>query len=331
MKRGVLWLVGLCALQWAGAAEVVVYTSVDQVFSQPVLEGFERQTGIEVRAVYDVEAAKTTGLVNRLIAEKPHPRADVFWNSEVGRTLVLKVQGVLAPYASPAAEGIPATFKDPEYYWTGFAARARVIIYNTNLVSAQDVPESVLDLTAPRWKGKVALAYPLFGTTATHVAALYAALGGERAEVFLRGLAANEVLIVDGNAAVRDAVARGEVPLGLTDTDDVNVALQRGQPVAMAFPDVNGMGALMIPNTVSLIRGAPHPESGKQLIDYLLSPAVERKLAFADSMQIPLRAGVDRPAKVPAHQDLHTMAVSYQAIADRLETATLFCRALFRR
>jgi len=118
-----------------------------------------------------VETSKTTGLVNRLIAEKNRPRADVFWNSEVGRTLVLKDKGVLAPYRSPAAQDIPAQFKDREDYWTGFAARARVLIYNTELLEASEVPQSIFQLTQPQWKGKVALAYPLFGTTATHVAA----------------------------------------------------------------------------------------------------------------------------------------------------------------
>jgi iron(III) transport system substrate-binding protein len=76
--------------------EVVVYTSLDKVFSQPVLEAFEKQTGIKVLPVYDSEATKTTGLVNRLIAEKDSPQADVFWNSETGRTIVLKRKGVLA-------------------------------------------------------------------------------------------------------------------------------------------------------------------------------------------------------------------------------------------
>jgi iron(III) transport system substrate-binding protein len=94
----------------AFAAEVVVYTSLDQLFSEPILREFQAQTGVEVKAVYDVEASKTTGLVNRLIAEKDRPRADVFWNSEVGRTLVLKDKGVLERYRSPSAEDIPAQF-----------------------------------------------------------------------------------------------------------------------------------------------------------------------------------------------------------------------------
>jgi iron(III) transport system substrate-binding protein len=318
-------------LNQAFANEVVVYTSLDQVFSEPVLQAFEKQTGIEVKAVYDVEASKTTGLVNRLIAEKPNPRADVFWNSEVGRTLVLKGKGVLTPYTSPSANDIPSQFKDKEGYWTGFGARARVLIYNQGLVPQGKLPKSIFDLTQPAWKGKVAMAYPLFGTTATHVAAWYAVLGQERTEQYLRDLKANDVLVVSGNATARDVVVQGEVPIGFTDTDDVNVAIQSGKPVNMIFPDNGGLGTLMIPNTVGLIKGAPHTEQGKKLIDYLLSKEVEQRLAFSDSMQIPVRDGVDRPAHVPPYESIHAMEVDYQAIADHMDQASRFSRELFTR
>lgn len=110
----------------ASEREIVVYTSLDKVFSQPILEEFENKSGIKVKAVYDSEATKTTGLVNRLIAEKDNPRADVFWNSETGRTIVLKQKGVLVPYNSPSATDIPATFKDIQGYWSGFGARCRI-------------------------------------------------------------------------------------------------------------------------------------------------------------------------------------------------------------
>ena len=315
----------------AYANEVVVYTSLDQVFSEPVLQAYEKKTGIEVKAVYDVEASKTTGLVNRLIAEKSNPRADVFWNSEVGRTLVLKGKGVLTPYTSPSAKDIPSQFKDKDGYWTGFAARARVLIYNQVLVSKEELPNSIFDLTQPAWKGKVVMAYPLFGTTATHVAAWYAVLGAERTEQYLRDLKANDVLIVNGNATSRDVVVQGEVSLGFTDTDDVNVAIQSGKQVNMLFPDKEGLGTLMIPNTVSLIKGAPNPEQGKKLIDYLLSKEVEKMLAYSDSMQIPVRDGVDRPAHVPPYESIHAMEVDYQAIADHMDQSAKFSRELFSR
>jgi len=157
--------------------EVVVYTSLDQVFPEPALKDFQEKTGIKVKAVYDVEAGKTTGLFNRLLAEKANPQCNVFWNSEVGRTIILKHKGVLTPYVSPSADDIPAQFKDADGFWTGFAAGARVLVYNTDLLEESELPKSIFDLTEPGWKGRVAMGYPLFGTTATHVAALWAHLG----------------------------------------------------------------------------------------------------------------------------------------------------------
>ena len=175
------------------------------------------------------------------------------------------------------------------------------------------------------------MAYPLFGTTATQVAALYATLGPEKTEEYLQALKDNDVLIVDGNSVSRDVVVRGEVPIGFTDTDDAYVALQAGQPVAMAFPDQEGIGTLLIPNTVALIESAPHPKEGRQLIDYLLSRDVESQLAFADSMQIPVRTDVKTPDHVPSYRSIHAMSVDYRAIADQLERAARFSRNLFIR
>jgi iron(III) transport system substrate-binding protein len=127
--------------------KIVVYTSVDQVFSEPVLKLFEKRTGIRVLPVYDVEAAKTTGLVNRLITEKDHPQADIFWNGEFVQTLLLQADGLLAPYQSPNSADIPAQYVDPQGYWTGFAGRARVLLVNTIRASRSVSP--ILFLAAP--------------------------------------------------------------------------------------------------------------------------------------------------------------------------------------
>ena len=311
--------------------EVVIYTSVDQIFSEPVLSDFEKNTGIKIKAVYDVEASKTVGLVNRLLAEKEHPRCDVFWNSEVGRTIFLKQKGLFTPYTSPSAKDIPSQFKDKDAYWTGFAARARVLVYNTNLLSESDLPKSIFELTDQQWKGKVALGYPVFGTTATHMAALYATLGQEKTEKFLTDLKNNDVVIVDGNSVVRDMVVEGELPIGFTDTDDVNVAIQAGKPVKMLYPDRDGLGTLLIPNTVALIKDSPHPEEGKRLIDYLLSREVESKLAFCESAQMPVRDGVKTPPHVPAFSSIKAMEVDYSDIAKNIEKSGRFCQSLFIR
>jgi iron(III) transport system substrate-binding protein len=311
--------------------EVVVYTSLDQIFSEPILSDFEKDTGIKVKAVYDVEASKTVGLVNRLLAEKGHPRCDVFWNSEVGRTIFLKQKGLFTPYTSPSAKDISLQFKDKDGYWTGFAARARVLVYNINLLKESDLPKSIFELTKPQWKGKVAMGYPVFGTTATHMAALYATLGQEKTETFLKELKANEVVIVDGNSVVRDMVVEGQLPIGFTDTDDVNVAIQAGKPVKMIYPDRDGLGTLLIPNTVALINHAPHLEEGKKLIDYLLSREVESKLAFFESAQMPIRDGVKTPPHVPIFSSIKAIKVDYYDVAANIEKSDRFCQSLFIR
>jgi len=313
------------------AEEVVIYTSQDQVFSEPILQEFEKKAGIKVKIVYDVEAAKTTGLVNRLIAEKNNPQADVFWSSEVGRTIILKQKGILDSYRSPSAEGVPEQFKDKDGTWVGFAARSRVLIYNTKLVKKSDLPRSIFELTDSKWKGKVAMSYPLFGTTATHVAALYALLGTEKAESFLKALKENKVIIVDGNSVVRDIVVEGEAAIGFTDTDDAHVAIKMGKPVNIIYPDKEGIGTLLIPNTISLVKGAPHPKEAKKLIDYLLSKEVESKLAFCEAAQMPLRDGVKVPSHVPAFTSIKAMKVNFYQVAEKLEQAALFCQGLFVR
>src|SRR5688572_14264536 len=147
----------------AGRA-VTVYVSTDRVFSEPILREYEKQSGVKVNAVYDTEETKSTGLANRLLAEKARPQADVFWSNEPVRTLVLKSREVLAPYRSPNAKGIPDTLIDAEGYWTGFSARLRVIAYNTKSVTANDAPKSIFDLANPEWKGQVAMADPRFGS-----------------------------------------------------------------------------------------------------------------------------------------------------------------------
>src|SRR5215203_2997245 len=304
------------------AREVTVYVSTDRVFSEPILRAYEQKAGVKVNAVYDTEETKSTGLGNKLLAEKNRPQADVFWSNEPVRTLVLKRNGVLAPYKSSNAEGIPATFKDPEGYWTGFSARSRVIVYNTNLVKPDEAPKSIFDLADPKWKDQVAVADPRFGSTSFHVAALYAEVGDERAEGFFRGLKANGVKIVPGNSVVRDMVARGEVKVGLTDTDDVNVALEDKQPVAMVFPDRDGMGVPVMPNMVSLVANGPNPEAGKLLIEYLLSPEVERMLAQSEAVQIPLHPGVEGPKNIPPLSSFKPMTLDYAKAADRVEDVT---------
>lgn len=312
----------LALLWWPGAEtigqEVVVYTSVDRLFSGPVLEDFEGKSGIKVKAIFDTEEAKSTGIVNRLIAERNNPQADVFWSGDPVRPILLEKRGILSPYISPSASDIPEIYKDEDGNWTGFSARVRVIIYNRNLVKPEDVPKSIFDLLKPRWSGRVAIANPLFGTTSIHASALFAVLGDDEARRFFEALKANGVRIVSSNGEVRRLVSRGEVEAGITDTDDVNVALLEGAPVGMVYPDQGGMGALIMPNMVCMIRNGPNPENAKRLLDFLLSEEVEEGLAYAECVQIPLRPWVKRPESI-ATISIEKSEIDYREVADKLE------------
>ncbi len=296
---------------------VTVYVSEDRVFSEPILADFERETGIRVEAVYDTEEAKSTGVMNRLLAEKDHPRADVYWANEPIRAEVLKQKGVAAPYVSPAAEGIPAELRDPEGYWTGFSARLRVLVVRQGLPS---LPASILAYADPAWRGKGVIANPLFGTTTSHVAALFATWGDERARAFLEQVKANGTAISTSNGESADLVASGRYDFALVDSDDAVARMRQGRPVMLVYPDQeeDGLGCFLVPNAVVLVKGAPHPEEGKRLIDYLLSPATEEKLARADCAQLPLHPGVAGPAELRPIEEIRVMKVDWGEVARKM-------------
>ncbi len=310
--------------------EIVVYTSVDQVFSEPVLKDFEKQTGIKVKALYDTEETKSTGVLNRIIAEKNNPQCDLFWSGDPVRAIVLKNKNIAFPYISKTAEDINPFYKDPENYWTGFSARARVLIYNKNLLKKEDIPQSVFDLANKQLKGKIAIANPLFGTTTFHIAALFALLGDEKAKQFLTDLKQNKVVIATSNGDVKKRVMQGEVFCGLTDTDDAFEAAKEDTNIGFVFLDQNGIGSLIMPNTVNLIKNSPHQEKAKKLFDFLLSKKTETKLAKLCA-QMPLHKGVQVPKGVLSLDNILPMKINYDETAKELEKIQPFLKEWIKK
>ena len=323
---GCLWLSG-CARQ---APVVVVYTALDQNFSEPIFRQFEEATGIRVRPKYDTESTKTIGLVNTLIAEKDRPRCDVFWNNEIVNTIRLKQRGLLQSYRPRHAMEYPAWLRDPAGFWHGFAGRARVLLVNTNALREADFPGNLLDLADPSLKGQAGMAKPLFGTTATHVACLFSEKGAAVTQAWLQKIRENDVSIQSGNKSCAVSVSNGDLAVGLTDTDDAIIEVRRGAPVRMVFADAadGGSGVLLIPNTLGLIKDGPHPDAGRRLIDFLLSPEVEHRLAQSESAQIPLHRGYRGPHPL-GHLPERWMEVDFEAAADAFETAAQWLREEF--
>ncbi|HVR37256.1 MAG TPA: extracellular solute-binding protein [Methylomirabilota bacterium] len=297
----------LCLLTFAGCTPggrdvVVVYTSQDQIYSEPILRAFTEETGIQVRPVYDSEAVKTVGLANRLLAEKSNPQCDLFWNNEELRTWQLAARDVFRV----------------EHPWRSFGYRSRRLVINTNLLPFADAPQTLLELTNQTWRGKVALAYPMFGTTATHFQALRQHWGEEGWENWCRALQANDSFVVDGNSVVVQFVGRGDAWIGLTDSDDIDAGRRQGLPIE-ALPIRND--SLLIPNTVAIVRNAPRPESAQKFLDYLTRPDVVEQLAEMGAIE-----GAN-----PAMVDVATIQPDFPELLRELEPTTEQLKSIFLR
>lgn len=299
--------VGGCARQEAGnadgAGEVVLYSSVDDFVLREVVKDFERETGAAVRLLGDTEATKTTGLTERLVAERDEPRADVWWSSEPFGTIRLASMGLLVPagitppgVVDPALRG---RVDAADGSWFGFALRARVLAVREGLAE-QNVPRRLRDLTHERFRGRVGVAHPRFGTTRGHMAALLATTGATGFREWLKAMDANRMKVYSGNSTVVRAVSDAEIDIGLTDTDDVWASQRNGGRVRAVFEladegptgpaqELASPGPMLIPNTVAMVRGGPNPDGARRLIEFLLGGRAEHVLAMSSSHNIPVR------------------------------------------
>jgi len=309
--------------------DLIVYVSADEQVARPIIEDFERESGLTVGVRYDTEATKTTALASLLRAERERPRADVFWSSECFAVAQLAKEGSFEPLDAGVFGEWPASFRDGERRWFGFSARARVLVIAPDRVKPDEMPDTWMDLVRPWWKGRIVMADPRFGTTRGHVGAMQSFFERKLRipgywEAFVEGLAANEPrLLTGGNAAVVEAVARGEADIGLTDTDDVLAAQARGAKVQWIMPRHDpiadpGGGTLLIPNTVALIAGAPHRANAIWFMEYMLSPGVQARIAASESRNWPL--GVESPADLDPMPD-DPMRVDIEDAADRMDGA----------
>lgn len=297
--------------------DVVLYSSVDQPLLAPIVGEFEKATGVRVKMVTDTEATKTTGLIERLITERTSPRADVWWSNEMLGTQSLADRGVLESFISKSEADFPRGWPEPlraaDKTWYGFALRARVIAYNTNRVSRQDAPRALRDLTASRWAGRVGMARPQFGTTRALVAGVIAADGLDAAREFFEALRDNQVRLYDGNSTVVRALSDGEIDIGLTDSDDALAGQANNWPVDFNFEQIDpakkqfkglpSRGPLLLPSTVGIVRGCPHPNEAHKLADFILSARVEELLATSEARNVPIRDSLAKKLNMPPMPD----------------------------
>jgi iron(III) transport system substrate-binding protein len=244
---------------------VVLYSSQDQIYAEPILKEFTRKTGIEIKPLFDSESAKTVGLAHRLRAERSYPECDVFWSNEELYSRTLARDDILS------SENIRT-----------FGYRTRRLVINTNKLALADAPHSLLELTNNYWRGKFVIAYPLFGTTGYHFLALRQRWGDELWKNWCHGILRNGVKVVDGNSVVVKLVGAGEATIGLTDWDDINAGKKQGFPITELplNPEF-----IAIPNTVAIVRGAPHFPHAEMLRDFISNRETVSNLVNAGALE----------------------------------------------
>lgn len=313
--------------------EVVVYTTVDKESSAPIFSAFHRKVGGEIQPTIksDRSTNQAGDLVDQIIAERAQPIADVFWNDEILQTIRLQKLGLLQPHAWNVEAGYPIDMQATDGTWCGFAARARVLLVNTRkLADPSDYPQTVDELADPKWKQNCGIARPLVGTTATHAAVIREMKGEAAALQWFTAVAENAV-VYPTNQSVAIAVATGKVAWGLTDSDAAITERDDGRPVAVIFPDqaTDAPGTLRIPNTLAILKGAPHPIAAAVLVDYLVTPQTEDRLAMGSSAQLPLsRIAQHRPRVLP-DSPVRWMRVDFESAAGHWESFALELSKLF--
>ena len=304
LLAGILLLAGGCDRN-AGRETVTVYCSVPEPYAAKTFAEFEKETGIHVAPLYDIESSKSIGLGAKLEAEQDHPRADVWWGNEAFLTSRLAEEDLLEHYDSPSGADIRPEFKDPRGMWAGVGLRARVIALGQPPPAFE--VKSLDDLTDPRLKGQIAIARPTAGATGAHVAALYVVWGPERAKTFFRKLHDNGIVLLGGNAEVADQVGAGSFLAGLTDSDNIANAQAHGGKLTFVVPDQARDGTLAMPTTVALVKGSPHAAAARKLIDFLLTRRTEQRLIDMGFATWSVRAGPN---------GIKAMNVDYRKAAD---------------
>lgn len=310
------------------SGELVIYSGRSEPLLQPVIDAFKaKYPNVEVL----LKAGSNSELANALIEEKANPQADVFVTTEIFTVQSLAHQGIFQAYMPAGADQLPAEFLGPENLWTGLTRRARVIIYNTDLVSQDELPTSIFDLTDPKWKGQVAAAGSTNGSMQAQIAAMRQLFGEEETQAWLNGLITNEVTFFGGHTDVRKAVGGGEFKLGLVNHYYYHLEKAEGSNVGIIYPDQGEGQSGLITNATAaaVVNGAAHVPAAQAFLDFLVSPEGQ-KLFAEQNYEYPLVEGVELHSEVQpldgfrlADVDVVKASQDFEATFDLMELVGL--------
>ena len=303
-----------------GGESVTVYSGRSRELIAPILERFEDETGIDVRVKY----AGTAELAATLIEEGGRSPADVYIAQDAGALGAVEAAGLLAPLDSELLARVPPAFRSAGGRWVGLTGRARTIVYNTEQVDPSDLPDSILEFTDPRWKGKIGWA-PANGSFHAFVTALRLVHGEQAAREWLEGILANDPIEFPSNTPIVAAVGAGEIAIGFVNHYYLHRFLaEQGERFEARnhYTGPGDVGTLINVAGAAILASSDSPDAARQLVAFLLGEEAQRY--FTDeTFEYPLIAGVEANADLPSIADLEPVALDLSRLEDLRGTLAL--------
>lgn len=305
----ILVLLGACGKKEGGAAatpssipaaasdvkELLVYSGRKEVYAQPLFDLFEKNTGIKIV----VKAGKTSGLANTLLAEKENSPADVFFAQDSSNLGALSAAGVIEALPAEIINLVDSRFRSPKGDWVGTSGRARVLVYNKDMVKAEDLPKTMQDLTDPKWKGKLGWA-PKNGSFQSHVTAMLQVDGAEKTTAWLKAMKANGIADFPKNTPIVKAVAAGQIPAGLVNhyyLYKVRKDMEEANKAENHFFADGDIGMFVNISGVAVVKASKKKEAAKKFVAFLLSKEAQ-EVFKTENYEYPLAAGVEAYEKL---------------------------------
>jgi iron(III) transport system substrate-binding protein len=301
-------------------AELVVYSGRNEELVGPLIEQFEEESGIEVSVRY----GNTAEMAATILEEGSNSPADVYYGQDAGALGALALEGRLQALPEETLGQVEERFRDPNGQWVGTSGRARVVVYNTEALSEEELPESIHDFTDPAWSGRIGWA-PTNASFQAFITALRVTEGEEAARAWLEGIQTNEPRVYDNNDAVLQAVASGEIEVGFVNHYYLFRQLEeQGEdyPARNYFFQNGDIGGLINVAGVGIVDTAPHQEAAEAFVNFLLTE--EAQQYFSDeTKEYPLVAGIESDPMLPALSDIQTPEINLSDLDDLQGTLDL--------
>jgi iron(III) transport system substrate-binding protein len=311
-----------CGGDEAAGGPLTVYSGREEELVAPLFEKFTDATGVAVEVRYGDSAE----LAATIAEEGDNSPADVFFAQDPGSLGAVDPQLEELPQAT--LDRVAARFRDAEGRWVGTSGRTRVLAYNTDRVQESDLPASVLELTRPEWKGRVGVA-PTNASFQAFVTAMRLSLGDERTREWLEALRANGAKTYEKNLPIVEAVAAGEVDVGLV--NHYYLALvkeeQPDAPVANHLFEAGDPGTLVSVAGAGVLASTDQRDDAEAFVEFLLSEDAQRfYVDQAEENEYPLVAGIDPPAGLVPLDEIQGPDVELTAFGAELESTVELLR-----